>query len=65
MERAELRQCLQSHVDGLLEVVTTNVSLEREHKSQLREVINGIDQAVTAKLDHMEQAVRDLLQIVR
>lgn len=46
-------------------MVTTNVSLEGEQKSQLREVIDGIDQAVTAKLDHMEQTVRDLLQIVR
>jgi hypothetical protein len=46
-------------------VVTTNVSLEIESKLQLRKVVNEIDQAVTAKLDHLEQAARDLLQIVR
>lgn len=46
-------------------MVTTNVSLEIERKPQLREAVNGIDQTVTAKLDHLEQAARDLLQIVR
>jgi hypothetical protein len=65
MERADLRQCLQSHIEGLLVVVNTNSSLGRKDKSQLVKEVNGIDQDVTEKLDHMEQAVRDLLQIVR
>lgn len=45
-------------------MVNTNSSLGGEHKSQLENEIGGIDQNVTAKLDHMERAVRDLLQIV-
>ncbi|KAJ6016529.1 hypothetical protein N7540_011120 [Penicillium herquei] len=63
LERAELRQCLQSHIEGLLEVVTTNISLEMEQRSQLRELVDGIEQTVIVKLDNMEQAVRDILQI--
>ncbi|KAJ5769468.1 hypothetical protein N7520_004027 [Penicillium odoratum] len=62
--RADLRRCLQSHIEGLNKVVATNDSLKRAQKLQFRELIDEIDQAMTAKLDHMEQAVRDLLQIV-
>ncbi|KAJ5623451.1 hypothetical protein N7490_012056 [Penicillium lividum] len=61
--RADLRRCLQSHIEGLNKVVTTNDSLERPHKLQFRELVDEIDQVMTAKLDHMEQAVRDILQI--
>ncbi|KAJ5131840.1 hypothetical protein N7448_005998 [Penicillium atrosanguineum] len=63
LQRADLRRCLQSHIEGLNEVVTTNLSLEPD--PQLKELIHGIDQEVSVKLDKMEQAVRDLLQIVR
>ncbi|KAJ5225237.1 hypothetical protein N7468_006462 [Penicillium chermesinum] len=63
LERAELRQCLQSHIEGLLDVVKFNASLQTERKSQLREVVDELEQTVTTKLDNMEQAVRDLLQI--
>ncbi|KAJ5559563.1 hypothetical protein N7513_001962, partial [Penicillium frequentans] len=63
LERAELRQCLQSHIEGLLEVTTTNMTLEIEQRSQLRELVDGIEQTVIVKLDNMEQAVRDILQI--
>lgn len=64
LERADLRQCLQSHIEGLLTVVKANSSLEEKHQSQLEGEISELDLEVTAKLDHMEQAVRDILQIV-
>ncbi|KAF3399901.1 Ankyrin repeat domain-containing protein 50 [Penicillium rolfsii] len=63
LERADLRQCLQSHIEGLLTVVKANSSLEEKHQSQLEGEISELDLEVTAKLDHMEQAVRDILQI--
>lgn len=46
-------------------MVSTDISLQSKHKSQIKERIDEIDQTMTAKLDNMEQAVRDLLQIVR
>lgn len=61
--RADLRQCLQTHIEGLNEVVDTNNSFEAD--PQMRAIIEEIDQEVSANLDKMEQAVRDLLQIVR
>lgn len=64
LERAALRQCLQPQIDGLNEVVMTNSSFGLEQKAQLAAALDRIGQAVTLKLDHMEQAVRELLQIV-
>ncbi|KAJ5797653.1 uncharacterized protein N7503_006949 [Penicillium pulvis] len=61
--RADLRQCLKSHIEGLNRLVDTNVPFKPD--SQIRALMDGIDQKVTANLDTMEQAVRDLLQIVR
>jgi ABC-type transporter Mla subunit MlaD len=52
-------------MEGLKEVVATNLSAISGHQAQLRAAINELDQAMTAKFDHMEQAVRELLQIVR
>lgn len=46
-------------------MVATNFSAQLGHKARLRASIDKIDQAMTAKFDHMEQAVRELLQIVR
>ncbi|KAJ5398345.1 hypothetical protein N7509_006458 [Penicillium cosmopolitanum] len=63
VERANFRRCLQSHVEGLHEVVKKNSTLERGHKPELRATIDDLNQAMTAKLDHMERAVRELLQI--
>lgn len=44
-------------------MVDTNLSVEPD--PEIRTLLNGIDQEVTANLDKTEQAVRDLLQIVR
>ncbi|KAJ5538533.1 hypothetical protein N7494_008012 [Penicillium frequentans] len=59
--RADLRQCLKSHIEGLNRLVDTNFSFEPD--PQIRALIDKIEQEVTANLDTMEQAVRDLLQI--
>jgi hypothetical protein len=64
LERAALRQCLQSQIEGLNEVLTTNSSFGFGQKAQLLAALGRIGQDVTVKLDHMEQAVRELLQIV-
>ena len=64
LKRADLRQCLQSHIEGLNGVVTSNISLDLERKSQILALIERIDQTVTAKLDYMDQAVREIIQIV-
>ncbi|CAI7651117.1 unnamed protein product, partial [Penicillium manginii] len=63
VERAASRRCLQSHVARLHEVVKNNSTLERGHKPELRATIDDLDQAMTAKLDHMERAVREPLQM--
>jgi hypothetical protein len=45
-------------------MVTLNISLDLDQKSSIRDAIDEIEHSVTARLDHLEQAVRELLQIV-
>jgi hypothetical protein len=45
-------------------MVTINASFDLRQKSQIIAAIDNLEQAVTTKLDHLEQAVRELLQIV-
>jgi hypothetical protein len=45
-------------------MVTINTSLDLAQKSCVREDIDEIEHTVTARLDHLEQAIRELLQIV-
>jgi hypothetical protein len=45
-------------------MVTLNTSLDLNQKSRITKAIDEIEHSVTARLDHLEQAVRELLQIV-
>jgi hypothetical protein len=45
-------------------MVRLNTSLDLTQKSRIREDIDTIEHSVTARLDHLEQAIRELLQIV-
>ncbi|CAG7939810.1 unnamed protein product [Penicillium salamii] len=61
--RARLRQCLQSHVEQLRDMVNIDPSFNLEQKSRILAAIDDLAQVVTTKLDHLEQAIRELLQI--
>ncbi|KAF9888944.1 hypothetical protein FE257_008113 [Aspergillus nanangensis] len=61
--RAQLSKCLQSHIEGINDVITNNTSFDLEQKSQLATDLEIIDKRLTSKLSHSEQSVRELLQI--
>lgn len=62
--RACLRQSLQSHIEQLRDMVNINPSFNLEQKSRIIAAIDDLEQVVATKLDHLEQAIRELLQIV-
>ena len=64
LSRARLRQGLGTHTEQLAEMVKLNASLDLTQKSCIREDIDEIKHSVTARLDHLEQSVRELFQIV-
>ena len=63
--RAQLSKCLQSHIDGINDVITNNTSFDLEQKAQLATDMETFEKRLTSKLSHSEQSVRELLQIVR
>ena len=63
--RAHLSKCLQSHIEGINDVITNNTSFDLEQKSRLATNMGVIEKRLTSKLSHSEQSLRELLQIVR
>lgn len=63
--RTELRRCLRQHIEGLRKAVDTDPTIEVEQKLQLTKSIDKMQKSLTARLDDVEEVVRDLLQIVR
>ncbi|PLN79386.1 ankyrin repeat-containing domain protein [Aspergillus taichungensis] len=61
--RAQLSKCLQSHINGINDVITGNTSFDLEQKSQLAADMETFEKRLTAKLSHSEQSIRELLQI--
>ncbi|KAJ5620713.1 hypothetical protein N7510_004697 [Penicillium lagena] len=61
--RAGLQKYLQSHLERVREMLMLNTSLDLNQKSQIRADIDSIEKDLTARLNHLEQAVRELLQI--
>lgn len=64
LRRAEVRTCLRSHINRLIQGIREHASLDEKMKKKLTDVICEIERSATGRLDGMEQAVRELLQIV-
>ncbi|KAE8140150.1 ankyrin repeat-containing domain protein [Aspergillus pseudotamarii] len=61
--RANLSKCLQSHIDGINDIIRTNTSFDLGQKSQLATDMRLIGKKLTSKLRQSEQSLRELLQI--
>jgi hypothetical protein len=62
--RMKVRKCLRSHIDRLRCEVKSDHYLKEENQSKLTEIIGGIETSAIRSLDDMDQAVRELLQMV-
>jgi pyruvate formate-lyase activating enzyme-like uncharacterized protein len=64
LRRAEVRTCLRSHINRLIQGIKEHASLDERMNEKLTDIIRDIERSATRGLDGMEQAVRELLQIV-
>ncbi|KAK1145668.1 hypothetical protein N8T08_003904 [Aspergillus melleus] len=60
LEVTNLRQCLQSHIEGIINMLECDLSFEPNRDTRAK--IAEVRLEVTAKIDKMEQAVRSAMQ---
>lgn len=65
LKRAKLRQCHQQHVSGLSRAFKSDANLGPIHKAEQIARVDQLRDSVRARLDHLEQLSKELLQIVR
>jgi hypothetical protein len=62
-DRTKIRICLQSQMQELKDIVNFN-TFRRSKGPELIRTINDLEEAVNSKLSHIDQGLRDVLQIV-
>lgn len=62
-DRTKIRICLQSQIQELKDVVNSDTSL-RSNGLGLITTLNDLEEYVVSKLSHIDQGLRDVLQIV-
>ena len=62
-DRTKIRICLQSQIQELKDIVNFDTSLRLDGLELIR-TINDLEEYVISKLSHIDQGLRDVLQIV-
>jgi len=62
-DRTKIRICLQSQIQELKDIVNFDTSLRSDGLELIR-TINDLEEYVISKLSHIDQGLRDVLQIV-
>lgn len=64
LTRAKFRRYLQQHVVGLRKAVKDNFIIGPDDEKCLIETINNLNESVKGRMDSLEQAAKEILQIV-
>lgn len=65
LKRAKIRQWHQQQVSGLIRAFKSDANLGSSHKAEQIAKVEELRETVRARLDHLEQLSKELLQIVR